>query len=221
MIWSFSPPRVVARDASETVPAQAWAPEELPSDPQSRPMNRLSSASVSSPDEDALRAELEDRAFMRGYEEGARAGAGAEAERLQSAVHALRDAHQAVIDGAGHWTGNAEANICALAIAVAEHILGPELTVSREALLATVRQALQEFPVDQALIVRLNPGDHAFAMAAVEGPETGGARRETQWVADPRIAAGGCLVEGRERIIDGRIDTALERLYRRLAASNA
>jgi flagellar biosynthesis/type III secretory pathway protein FliH len=36
-------------------------------------------------------------------------------------------------------------------------------------------------------------------------------------MADPAISAGGCLIEGHERIVDGRVDAALERLYRRLS----
>jgi flagellar biosynthesis/type III secretory pathway protein FliH len=41
------------------------------------------------------------------------------------------------------------------------------------------------------------------------------------WVPDARIARGGCVVEGRERIVDGRVDSALERVYRRLAHRHA
>ena len=32
---------------------------------------------------------------------------------------------------------------------------------------------------------------------------------------------GGCLVEGRERIIDGRVDTSLERAYRSIGQVQA
>jgi flagellar biosynthesis/type III secretory pathway protein FliH len=40
-------------------------------------------------------------------------------------------------------------------------------------------------------------------------------------VADTSVIRGGCLTEGRERIIDGRIDSALERVYRSLAQVGA
>jgi flagellar biosynthesis/type III secretory pathway protein FliH len=205
-------------DAERGTPAVVWAPEELPGDPRApRPMNRPAPAPA--PNETALRAEIEERAYIRGYEAGFAAGEGAEGERMRSVMQALQDAHEAVLDGAQHWVGNAEANLCALAIAVAQHILGPELTVSREALVTVVRQALAEFPLDQVLTVRLNPTDYAAAVSAID--QDGVARRDMQWVADPRIVPGGCLVEGRDRIVDGRVDTALERLYRRLASASA
>ena len=45
--------------------------------------------------------------------------------------------------------------------------------------------------------------------------------RDVRWVADAHIARGGCLVEGRERIIDGRVDTSLERAYRTMGQVQA
>jgi general L-amino acid transport system substrate-binding protein len=46
-------------------------------------------------------------------------------------------------------------------------------------------------------------------------------RKDVQWLPDGRVAPGGCLIEGRDRIVDGRVDTALERLYRRLTYTGA
>jgi flagellar biosynthesis/type III secretory pathway protein FliH len=45
--------------------------------------------------------------------------------------------------------------------------------------------------------------------------------RDASWLADPRVSRGGCLIEGRDRIVDGRVDTALERAYRRMAQIDA
>ena len=79
--------------------------------------------------------------------------------------------------------------------------------------------------LDQALTIRINPNDLESMQSAdrVTSGEmiamtTG---REVRWVSDARIEPGGCVVEGRERIVDGRVDTGLERLYRRLAHANA
>jgi flagellar biosynthesis/type III secretory pathway protein FliH len=46
-------------------------------------------------------------------------------------------------------------------------------------------------------------------------------RRELRWTPDARVARGGVLAEGRERIVDGRVDSALERMYRALARTHA
>jgi flagellar biosynthesis/type III secretory pathway protein FliH len=52
-------------------------------------------------------------------------------------------------------------------------------------------------------------------------PDSAGRMQDVRWVADPHIVRGGCLVEGRERIIDGRVDTSLERAYRSIGQVQA
>ncbi len=47
------------------------------------------------------------------------------------------------------------------------------------------------------------------------------ASRPLRWMADERVERGGCLIEGRERIVDGRVDMALERIYRALSGRHA
>ena len=87
-----------------------------------------------------------------------------------------------------------------------------------------MRRALTEFPIDQSVRIRVNPLDLSLLTVGTDAqddtaPITGA--RDASWLADPRIARGGCLVEGRDRIVDGRVDTALERAYRRMAQVDA
>ena len=58
-----------------------------------------------------------------------------------------------------------------------------------------------------------------LTMNGDRAPITG--RYDVTWLADKRIARGGCLIEGRDRIVDGRVDTALERAYRKMARHDA
>jgi flagellar biosynthesis/type III secretory pathway protein FliH len=67
--------------------------------------------------------------------------------------------------------------------------------------------------------VRVNPLDLSNISGALPGeddraPVTAG--REVRWIPDASIGCGGCVVEGPERIVDGRIEAALERVYRRV-----
>lgn len=174
----------------------------------------------------AARAEAEaerDRmvaeAYAQGFEEGRVEGEAAEGARLAGAVRGAEAALDEIRAGEMRWTGTIEENVCALAVAVARQVLERELHTGPEDVVALVRRALAEFPVDQPLRIRVNPADLA-SIAALRDEEgkpvavTGG--REAAWMADPQVGRGGCLVEGRERIVDGRVDAALERLYRRL-----
>lgn len=161
-------------------------------------------------------------AYERGYEAGRQAGEEAEAARLRTALQVAEIALDEVRESEVRWTGAIEENICGLAIAVARQIIGEEMTTTPEAVLELVTKAIAEFPVDQPLRIRVNPRD----LATIEGIGTDSdaasvlQRAEARWVGDTRIAPGGCVVEGRERIVDGRIDTALERIYRRLTYSH-
>jgi len=166
------------------------------------------------------RAEVEQaaaEAYARGLEEGRRLGEEGEAARLRHALFAAEAALDEVRQGEMRWTGSIEENICALAVAVARQVIGRELQCDADTVVELVRGALREFPVDQPIRIRVNPGDLlAMQALAEDGTPTVARDRDARWLPDPLIGAGGCVVEGRERIVDGRVDTALERIYRRL-----
>ena len=104
---------------------------------------------------------------------------------------------------------------------VARQIVAREVTTSPEIITELVRRTLTEFPIDQALRIRVNPMDLSMLTANSQDKQPLTGSRETSWFADPRIVRGGCLVEGRDRIIDGRVDAALERAYHHMAQIDA
>ena len=87
-----------------------------------------------------------------------------------------------------------------------------------------VKRAIAEFRIDKPVRVRVNPNDLSIIEANTgirANPAPTNRAHDVHWIGDPRIASGGCVVEGRERIVDGRVDTALERAYRRIAYHHA
>lgn len=168
------------------------------------------------------RAEVES-AHAAGFDAGRAEGERAERARLR---HAMQTAERALDDmraGESAWTGNIEENLAALAVAIARQVIGHVASIDDGVVRAVVRKALAEFPVDQPLVVRVHPADlEALQQAEREGtPAHDAAHDDVRWVGDARVQRGGCLVEGRERIVDGRVDTALERTYRRLTYTHA
>jgi flagellar assembly protein FliH len=169
------------------------------------------------------RAELEAAvaaARAEGYAAGEEAGREAERVRLDSAVSAAERALDTLRSSESALAGRLEENLCALAVGVAKQLLARELSADPGLVSGLVRQALIEFPIDQPVSIRINPSDLAVIAAQnIAGDSTTGAAagRDARWVADTGILPGDCVVEGRERIVDGRVDTALERMYRRLA----
>ena len=163
-------------------------------------------------------------AYERGFEEGRQEGEIAEGARLRNAIQAAEEALDELRAGEMRWTGTIEENICALAVVVARQIVGRELALDVQPVAELVRGAIAEFPVDQPIRIRVNPADlEAISRLSADEDMLGSMtrNREARWQPDATIAPGGCVVEGRERIIDGRVDTALERVYRRLTYTHA
>lgn len=164
----------------------------------------------------AERTRVEAESYDRGYRDAERALRNASTEQIATTLAALTEAIASVQLHAARWTANAEENITAIAVTVARHIVEREVTVDPTIVRDLVNRALAQFPVDQTITVRLHPDDAATCSSAASNSAASndGRVQDVRWVADAHIIRGGCLVEGRERIIDGRVDTSLERAYR-------
>ncbi len=159
------------------------------------------------------RAQSEADAYARGRADGERAARMHADATVTVAVAALTAAVESVRTHEERWTANAEENIAALAVVVARHLVQREVEADAMIVRDLVQRALSNFPIDQLITVRLHPDDVA-ACGVVLAPDAAGRVRDIRWMPDVHILRGGCLVEGRERIIDGRVDTSLERAYR-------
>lgn len=222
----------VLRAGTTAVPTAAWAPSDLAT--TAFPALSLTRADAErAQHEAALEAEMRARqeidgritaAREAGFEDGYRDGVAAERDRLRCAVAAAESALDGIRAGERSWQENVVENLSALAVAIARSIVGRELTTDPTTVAELVKRALAEFPIDQPMRVRVNPED--LGLLSIPSAERGDAiaiapNRDVRWLADARVERGGCIVEGRERIIDGRVDTALERLYRQLSDTDA
>ena len=168
----------------------------------------------------AERTRLEADAYARGVQDAERAARAAGDARLASALSALSESIASVQLHTTRWTANTEENIAAIAVAVTRHIVEREVTVAHTIVRDLVQRALSHFPIDQTITVRLHPDDAETCSSAAMA-DSAGRVKDVRWIADPHIIRGGCLVEGRERIIDGRVDTSLERAYRSIGQVQA
>jgi flagellar assembly protein FliH len=164
-----------------------------------------------------------DDAFTQGFDAGREAGATAERALIESPLAAVSSLLSELREREARWVERMEENLCALAVAVGRQLFDAELQASPAHVGTLVRRALTEFPIDQPVTMRVNPSDLASitAHAVADGGHAPIGRVDAQWIPDLRIAPGGFVVEGRDRVVDGRVDTALERLYRRLTGTGA
>jgi flagellar assembly protein FliH len=229
--------RLTPRASPAITSVGAWTPVHVSSPIESRPslfdeeledvhatMAAAAHAAASTALAAARQGEL-DAAYLRGVCDGRDQAGRSESARLRSAMLASETALDDLRAGETRWLAHLEENIAAIAVAIAQQIVAREVSTSVDIVRSLVARALDEFALDQALTIRVSPADLALLHSAGHADDASVAvdthNRDVRWVADARIESGGCVVEGRERIVDGRIDTALERLYRRLTHTNA
>ncbi len=214
MTWLSSSPVPDSADSpSSGASAEGWTWDELSVGDPAEVVGGGDSPQDSGP---TLEEEL-DRAFRRGLKQGESRGEERAREDLGPALEAIRMAAEQLTELRNQWSAVMEKNVAALALAVARQLVDREIKESPEIISGLVGRALAHFPLDAAVRIRVNPLDLSSISGALPDDESRApvaAGRDVRWIPDASIGRGGCVVEGPERIIDGRLETALERLYR-------
>lgn len=207
---SSSTRTTVAPDAPGVTRAWAWAELE--------PGGRLDVAECDP------EAGLEERhhealeeAYRQGEEDGRSAAYAQARKELVSAMGVALKATEEIKSGRAMWMSTLRENLVALAAGIARQIMDRELALDPTIFMETAKAAISAFPMDEPLRVRVHPEDltlleeaGAVAVDDVKGDRT------VRWVLDEDMARGGCVVEGPDRIVDGRVDEALSRIVRAL-----
>ncbi len=154
-------------------------------------------------------------AYERGFNDGLDAGRRQAMQELSPNLQASVSVVAEMEEFRGALLDQMQDNLTALALAVARQLMEREVKTEPEFVAQLVRNALSHFPLDQKLRIRLNPAD----LSGISQEQAGNrapvaAGREVRWIPDEQVSRGGCVVEGPERIVDGRVEGALERIYR-------
>jgi flagellar assembly protein FliH len=207
--------------AASVVGAATWALTDLgPSTVSGTRSGANMSAPSATPEE---RARLIAEGYASGLADGQRKAAELAEARVAESLTVIEKLTTQLNAAATLAPTILEENIAAISVIVARQIVGREVTTTPEIVADLVRRALTEFPIDQAVRIRVHPVDLSLLTVAGSAPGTQPitGTREASWLADARVGRGGCLIEGRDRIVDGRIDAALERAYHRMALIDA
>jgi type III secretion protein L len=106
---------------------------------------------------------------------------------------------------------SAEPEMIRLSTAIARKIVGEELRISPEAIVAIVREALAAGRHGRQVVVRVHPSAVARVRAGV-GPDV-------QVRATESVAPGGCVIESEFGIVDAQLDTQLRVIERALGGT--
>lgn len=151
-------------------------------------------------------------AFQQGYSRGKKDGETEAHKGFRTVLAAAEAALDRTRETQQEMLADLEQNTAALSVAVARQLILRELEADHAVITDLVREAISAFPLGDTLHVRVNPAD--LALISGLGEATVAGSRKVAWVADPELHRGGCVVEGPDKIIDGRLDLALERIYR-------
>ncbi|HZR68358.1 MAG TPA: FliH/SctL family protein [Burkholderiales bacterium] len=209
-------------------PVAASAPPEASPAPQSveAPRDDARLEAERRKIEEALRRELDERlesaaadARSRGYGEGVEQG---KAEALREAREqgaAAARAIAAVSERAAREIDGVHDLVVGIAFEAVCKTLGAR-AVERDAVAAIVREVVARVKQEEAILVRLHPQDCALLRGL--GADSGKALAfRAELVADDKVALGGCIVETEGGLLDGRIETQIERLRGALLAARA
>jgi flagellar biosynthesis/type III secretory pathway protein FliH len=171
---------------------------------------------------DMLRAADEERAAR---EEGLRASIRAEAERdvrqrLIVEMDASRERFKGLIAQAklndSELRATCYADLIALASAVAERVIGRELTTDPTIVERVAALALERAPLESVVSVMVHPDDYG-AMERWAAEALGAHKGQIAVVVDTAVGPGGCVIGMKSGFIDARIETQLAEIRRALA----
>ncbi len=113
-----------------------------------------------------------------------------------------------------------EKDLLRLAVRLAERIVGREIEKDDRAIIEIISTALQNARQQEKLTVRVNPKDLPAIEKEAENFASGGRIRFIDFVADPRVASSGCMIESEVGTIDARLETQLRVLERALLSQS-
>ena len=180
-------------------------------------------------DADVLDAKLEGERLVRearaqaerelaaARDELARLSRKAEAEGRERGLGAVTELLVGARAVAARARAGAEAELRTLAVRIAEKILGRELALDPAAVADVVAEALRHAGEPRELVVRCAPEDlEALERGKPRLTERCRAAQLVRFVADERVARGGCIVETELGVVDARLSTQLESIERAL-----
>jgi len=154
--------------------------------------------------------EIERSAYERGFAAGEEAGRVLGMKKSEQ----VRQTLAVMIDEMGEMKTEllkeAQEDILAISLAVVQRILGQDVEVSSEVILAYIEKAIKKVGRSEKVIVRLNPLD--LDTISGEGDALSRLLKEggaIKFEADTGLSSGECIVEGPERMVDGRFEAQI------------
>ncbi len=150
-------------------------------------------------------SEIEREAYERGFIAGEEAGHALGLKKVEHTRKLLSEMIAEMNQLQMEIVKAAEQDILAIALAVAQRILGDETHSDRERLLKNIHEAIKKVGQSDKIIIRLSPQDidqivqESDALSRLVKQEG-----KIKFEADNTLISGECIVDGQERMVDAR-----------------
>jgi flagellar biosynthesis/type III secretory pathway protein FliH len=162
------------------------------------------------------RAEAE-RELAAARDEAERLRRKAEAEGRERGLGAVTELLVGARASAARARAGAGTELRALAVRIAEKILGRELALDSAAVVDVAAEAMRHAGEPRELVIRCAPEDlEALERGRPRLVERCRAGQVVRFVTDERVPRGGCIIETELGVVDARLSTQLEAIERAL-----
>lgn len=149
------------------------------------------------------------------YSQGKKDGLDEERESVEQALSNLEEYTKKLVENEKNFLRYAEKHVVTLAVAVAKRILGREVETDKMIVVHSVQEALQQVADKASICIKVNPEDydnilkHRKALQKIDRNLP-----ELEFIKDDKISRGGCIIQTRTGMIDGRLTSQLEEIER-------
>jgi flagellar assembly protein FliH len=165
-------------------------------------------------------AMLREQGWHEGYQAGLSEARAAAAQVVDASIERLRTLASAAVADRAALLRDAERQVLALALAIAEAVIHHEVTADPAVVERTLAALLTHLQGEVVTSLHAHPDDVPLLTKAWSERARSAADRQVQIVADHRIGRGGCRVETVTGAWDGTLATQLERLRQALLAGD-
>ena len=162
-------------------------------------------------DHPSAAAEIEERAYQKGFQEGHKAGIESQQAQIASAGQGLEQAIAHIQNLRQEIYDTIEQEVVELSLAIARKVVCREIKTNKDIVLCVAKEALSRVEVPGKIKIRLNPADLQFIKENQKQISTLLQHVDNvTFEAEESISSGGCLIETNLGEIDARIENQLQ-----------
>ena len=150
----------------------------------------------------------------KGHEEGTQQAHEQIATKSKEDLAFIQSMHQQFVTALAQMEKEVAQGVLQLALECTEKLLATQLLLDPMAILPVIKEALAELPAELNRVrIRLHPVDKEAVAHILEQDQPG---TEWQWIEDPQVERGGCMIETQSGRINSTLSSKLKGLKDRL-----